>query len=111
MYTGPLTKRPSWLLGNKSMLVLDQRLDCLLSLHSQGLGWMQQTARHLSLQGYGCGLCVQQSSGFVPILSGCGMRATRALLPLCMVANHLELPGCCSWLCQASWLWLCDAFE
>jgi len=47
----------SWLLLNKSTLVLDQRLDCLLSLHSQGLGWMQQTARHLSLQGYGCGVC------------------------------------------------------
>ena len=94
MSTGPLT--PSWLLMNKCTLVLDQRLDCLLSLHSQGLGWMQATARQLILQGYGCGLCVQQSSGFVPALSGCGMRATRAVLPLCMVANNLERPGCCS---------------
>ena len=79
MSTGPVT--PSWLLVNKSMLVLDQRLDCILSLHSQGLGWMQATARQLMLQGYGCGLCVQQSCGFVPILSGCGMPAARAVLP------------------------------
>ena len=71
MYTGPLTKRPSWLLGNKSTLVLDQRLDCLLSLHSQGLGWMQATARQLILQGYGCAAELRVCSRFVWLWDAC----------------------------------------
>ncbi|XP_031467787.1 rho GTPase-activating protein 32-like, partial [Phasianus colchicus] len=55
LYPGPLT--PSCLLhNNKSTLVLNQRLDCLPSLHSQRLGRMQRRARHASLQRDGCGV-------------------------------------------------------
>ena len=92
MSTGPLT--PSWLLMNKCTLVLDQRLDCLLSLHSQGLGWMQATARQLILQGYGCAAELRVCSRFVWLWDACnessapivyGSKSSRASWLLLMV--------------------------
>ena len=44
------------LYDNKSTLVLNQRLACLPSLRSQGLGCVQQRVRLLILQGDGCGV-------------------------------------------------------